>query len=49
LNGSRLAEKFGQTRRTGGVKRSSKRQLHRLDVQFAGFAPFGKDTRQQGV
>jgi len=49
LNWSRLAEKFGQTRRTGGVERSSKRQLHSFDVQFAGFAPFGKDTRQQGI
>jgi len=45
----RLPKEFAQTRRTGGVERGSERQLHRLDVQFAGLAPFGKDARQQGV
>jgi hypothetical protein len=49
LNWPELAEKFGQTRRTGGVDRGSKRQLHGFDVQFAGPALFGKNARQQGV
>jgi hypothetical protein len=44
-----LAEKFTQTRRSSRVECSSKRQLHGLDVQFAGTAPFGKDARQQSV
>ena len=44
-----LAEKFRQTSRPGGVERSPQRQLYGLDIQFAGFAGFGKDEGQQSV